>query len=68
MKVAGFTGPQPNIPKVVTLKAIKESRLFAAQLELWANLPRLRRILVAHGEDITHDPPAVLRSLAARLT
>jgi hypothetical protein len=67
MKVAGFTGASPKIPALVARKAIKEKSAFQRQLELWAKLPRLRRILVSHGDMITRDPPKLLRDLAARL-
>ena len=67
LKVAGFTGDAPKIPKLVAHKAIKEKSAFQRQLELWAKLPKLRRILVSHGDMITRDPPKLLRELAARL-
>lgn len=66
-RVAGFTGPEPRIPAFVELKAIKDKDALCAQLVEWAALPRLERILVAHGDVITRDPAAVLRGLADAL-
>lgn len=65
--VAGFTGPEPRIPAFVEMKAIKDKDALRAQLVEWAALPRLERILVAHGDVITRDPPGVLRGLADAL-
>ncbi len=66
LRLLGFTGEEPKIPKLVKLRAIKDQKAFKAQLERWASL-NLRRIVVSHGEIVTHDPPAVLRELAAKL-
>jgi hypothetical protein len=66
LRLLGFTGGGPKIPKLVALKGIKDRKAFKEQLERWAALP-LRRIIVSHGEIITGDPPTVLRGLAAKL-
>jgi len=67
LKVAGFTGKEPKIPPIAALKGIKDKRAFGEQLEAWARLPNLRRIVVSHGDVVEGDAPAVLRSLASRL-
>ena len=65
--MAGFTGPEPKIATVVALKTIKDKPALKAQLEQWAALPRLARIIVSHGDIITKDAPGVLRALAGSL-
>ena len=67
-RMAGFTGSEPKIPMFVALKSIKDKPALKAQLEQWAALPGLRRIIVSHGDIIAKDPPQVLRALAASLT
>ena len=67
LKVAGFTGPEPKIPKLVARKGIKEKNAFADQLASWARLPNLQRIVVSHGDIITREPSVVLRHLASRV-
>jgi hypothetical protein len=67
LKAAGFTGGGPKIPFLVAKKAIEDKNAFREQLELWAQSPNLRRIVVSHGDVVTEDAPAVLRKLSARL-
>src|SRR5439155_20621836 len=62
-----FTGDGPRIPPFVVRKSIKDPRAFRRQLELWAGLRDLRRIVVSHGEIVTKNAPGVLRELSARL-
>ena len=66
-RMAGFTGSEPKIATVVALKTIKDKPALKAQLEQWAALPRLVRIIVSHGDIITKEPPQVLRALAGSL-
>lgn len=66
-RAIGATGDEPKISKVVQLSLIKDKPALKAQLEAWASLPRLLRILPSHGSAITDDPPATLRRLAADL-
>jgi len=63
-RVLGFTGNEPRIPTVVELRAIKDKPALRAQLQSWAHLPQLKRIIVSHGQIVTRDPAAVLGSLA----
>lgn len=61
-----FTGPKPRIANVVRMK-IKDKRAFRDQLEAWARLKTLNRIVVSHGDIVERDPPGVLRELAHTL-
>ena len=66
-RLAGFTGAEPKIPTFVAMKSIADKAALKTQLEEWAAIEGLRRIVVSHGEIITTDPARVLRSLAAVL-
>jgi len=61
-----LTGPKPRIANVVRLK-IKDKRAFRDQLEAWARLKNLNRIVVSHGDIVERDPPGILRELAHTL-
>ncbi len=65
--VMGFTGTEPRIPTVVELREIRDKNALRAQLETWAQIPDLNRIIVSHGAIVTRDPSAVLSSLAEKL-
>lgn len=67
-RLAGFTGDAPKIPTFVAFKSIKDKPALAAQLRAWAELPRLNRVIVSHGEIVSHDAPTLLRHLAHSLT
>jgi hypothetical protein len=64
---AGFTGHEPKIPKFVALKSIKDKPALKGQLEQWASLEGLERIIVSHGAIVSQNPSGVLRGLAASL-
>jgi hypothetical protein len=66
-KKLGMTGDEPHIPPVIKLRQIKDERLLRAQLERWAELPRLKRVLVSHGDIVADAPAQVLRRIAKRL-
>jgi hypothetical protein len=66
-RVLGFTGPEPRIASVVERHKIKDKAALRSQLEAWARLDRLNRILVSHGAIIERDPPKLLRELAHEL-
>jgi hypothetical protein len=66
-RLAGFTGSEPKIPTFVAMKAIKDKPALKAQLEQWAGLEGLNRIIVSHGAIVTKTPPQVLRGLAESL-
>lgn len=67
MKVAGFTGEAPHIPPLISLVTIKNKPALRDQLEQWAKLYGLRRIIVSHGDIIEDKPTEVLRDLARQL-
>jgi hypothetical protein len=67
MKVAGMTGHEPIIPPLISLTDIKDKPALRHQLEEWANLYSLRRIIVSHGDIIETKPAEVLKELAKQL-
>lgn len=66
-KVMGMTGHGPHIPTLIALLDIKDKALLRRELENWAQLPSLRRIIVSHGDIIEQGPARVLHELAQRL-
>jgi hypothetical protein len=66
-KKLGMTGDQPHIPPAIKLRQVKDEKLLRAQLERWAELPRLKRVLVSHGEIVANAPAQVLRRIAQEL-
>jgi hypothetical protein len=67
LRLMGFAGAAAQVPAPVKLMMVKDTDAVRAQLLEWADLDRLRRILVSHGEPIEDDPRQVLRDLAAAL-
>lgn len=67
MKLAGMTGSAARIPPLTALVDIKDKRALREQLEEWARLYSLRRIIVSHGGIIEGEPAVVLRDLARQL-
>jgi hypothetical protein len=65
--VMGFTGGAPRIPTVIELREIKDKHALRAQLEAWARIGDLNRIIVSHGAIVTRDPSGVLVNLAQTL-
>lgn len=63
----GFTDAEPQIPFVVKLLGIKGKEQLCVQLESWAMLRGLNRIIVSHGDIIGADAPGVLKRLAHEL-
>jgi hypothetical protein len=55
------------MPKLVMRKIVEDRSALRAQLERWANLDGLRRIIVSHGAPIEGDPRGTLRRLAVSL-
>jgi hypothetical protein len=66
-RVLGFTGREPRIPRMVELREIKDKAALRGQLERWARIPGLNRIIVSHGKIVTRDAPGVLDRLAESL-
>lgn len=67
MKLAHMTSHEPHIPPLTALMDIKDRPALRQQLEEWAKLSSLRRIIVSHGDLIEANPDAVLRELALQL-
>lgn len=64
MKLVGFTGPEPKLPKPVRKRVeVDASAVKRLLLELAAR-PGLARIIPTHGELIEADVPSVLRRVA----
>jgi hypothetical protein len=67
LHMMGFGGDAPEIPTVTKLLMLEHKADLRRQLLEWAANPRLRRILVSHGDPIELDPAGVLRDLAETL-
>ena len=67
LKAAGFAGDEPQIPRVVKSKIVEDELALRRQLETWADIPTLRRIIVSHGDPIIANPRDALRQLAQSL-
>ena len=65
--LVGFSGPRPQIPKVVKMALVDDRNALRAQLTQWADIASLTRILVSHGAVIDADPRRILRELADSL-
>jgi hypothetical protein len=66
-KAIGMTGDEPHIPLPVRLREVKDKQAVGAQLDRWADLPDLQRVIISHGDIISHGPNAVLRRISAEL-
>ena len=67
LRMMGFAGDEPHIPKPVKLVLIEDKEALRVQLLQWAELESLKRILVSHGSPIEDDPSQTLRALANSL-
>jgi hypothetical protein len=65
--ILGFTGHEPRIPTVVELREVRDRPALRGQLERWARIRDLNRIIVSHGNIVTRDPSGVLDRLAETL-
>ncbi|MEI9936076.1 MAG: hypothetical protein WDO69_02510 [Pseudomonadota bacterium] len=63
----GFTGQEPRIPALVERRGIKDKHALRGQLERWARIPGLNRIIVSHGKIVSRDAAGVLDRLAESL-
>jgi hypothetical protein len=64
-RLTGF-GPRPAVPRLVRQRYVKDGPALAAQLDAWAALPGLVRLIPSHGEVIDRPAP-VLAALARQL-
>jgi hypothetical protein len=67
LRKMGLAGDAAQVPKATELLIVEDKKALAAQMNHWASLPDLRRIIVSHGEIIEAEPAAVLRQLAQSL-
>ena len=65
--VLGVTGPEAKMPKLVMRKLVRDKSALRIQLEQWANLSGLQRIILSHGAVIEADPKGTLRRFAASM-
>jgi hypothetical protein len=66
-KTLGLTGDKPHISFPVKLKEVKDEAAVSAQLEDWARLPNLQRVIISHGDIIADAPAAVLKRISLEL-
>jgi hypothetical protein len=66
-KKLGMTGDVPHMPPLIAKRQVKNKEALSMQLERWADLPRLQRIVISHGEIIVNDAAEVLRRVARQL-
>jgi hypothetical protein len=66
--LVGVTGPGPKIAKLVLRKIAEDKQALRRQLEEWANLASLKRIIVSHGAIIEANPRGTLQMIAASLS
>jgi hypothetical protein len=67
LRAMGFTGPEPRITRFSAQHLITDKGALRSQLETWAGLRGLKRIIVSHGAPIERDPSGALRKLATSL-
>src|SRR5450432_3244232 len=59
-KLIGMTSTEPHIPLPVKLKAVHDKNAVCGQLDRWAHLPNLQRVIISHGDILADAPGAVL--------
>lgn len=67
MKAMGITGDEPHVTALFKMREVDNKDALACQLSEWARLPDLERVIVSHGDIITHEPANVLGRLANEL-
>jgi len=67
LHLAGFAGKEAQVPAVVKMAVIDDTKALRTQLLQWAEIESLVRILVSHGSPIEENPRQVLRELAESL-
>ncbi len=67
LHLAGFAGHEAQVPAIVKMAVIEDTKALRTQLLQWAEIDTLIRILVSHGSPIEDNPRQVLRDLAASL-
>lgn len=67
LRLVGFTGPAPRLPKPVRKRVERDRTAVAAQLDRWAEKPGLARLVPSHGDVLEAGVPEALRAIAAAL-
>lgn len=67
MRLVGFTGPAPKLPRPVRRRVETNRDEVRACLESLSRLPGLRRLVPTHGEIVEGDVAGALRAIAATL-
>ncbi len=67
IRMLGFGGGRPQVPRMVKLALIKDKPALKRQLLAWAAESGLRTVLPSHGEPLERDPRAALAALAHAL-
>lgn len=67
LRLAGFAGDEAQIPSVVKMVMIEDTNALRVQLQQWAEIESLKRILVSHGAIIDEHPRQTLLDLASSL-
>jgi hypothetical protein len=57
----------PKLSRLARMALVKDKAAFRGQLEKFAEIPDLVRVLVAHHEPIDHEPKEALRRVAATI-
>ena len=68
LHLAGFAGKEAQVPAVVKMAVIEDTKALRTQLLQWSEIDTLVRILVSHGSPIEENPREVLRELAGSRT
>jgi len=66
-RLFGFGARRPAIPRPIRSKLVADPEALAAQLDKWAAIPGLARIIPSHGDIIDQQPAAELSRLAQTL-
>ena len=67
MRLVGFTGPEPRLPKPVRKRVERDTAAVKALLGTLAALPNLKRLVPTHGDILENGVPAALTRIAQGL-
>ena len=67
MRLVGFTGPEPKLPKPVRMRVGRDLPAVGALMRELAAVEGLTRIIPSHGEIIETNAPEVLRAVSLTL-
>jgi len=67
LRAMQFAGDEPQVPRPVKWTMVEGKEALRNKFLQWAEIPKLQRILVSHGEVIDDEPAEVLRDLAQSL-